>query len=184
MNQCLNKHIHCVLSGSFGCATTTKKFLIKVNDFIFIVILDMPTSFIEINSKNAINMRLNDLPQIINIDKKSKSLHGSLSKSVLNDKPIFVIFMDAINSKDIDEENDIREDKNFWNCSIITKFKKIWWFFTWPIQLVLSLTIPNPKIYRQMYPLTFLMCITWIGLNTYFIVQMLSIIGEHKFTSF
>lgn len=56
---------------------------------------------------------------------------------------------------------------------------KIWWFYSWPIRFILFLTLPNPLKYRKFYPLTFLLCIIWIGLVAYLIFWMLVVIGKY-----
>lgn len=88
-----------------------------------------------------------------------------------------------IYSKDSHSESDdsvkkIR--KSLWRLPTSTRLKTLWWVYTWPIKGVLTLTIPNPKTYRQLYPLTFLMCVISIGLNAYMIVWMLSVIGQYS----
>lgn len=146
----------------------------------FLFLPDMPTSFIESNLKSAINLQPSDLQKISNIDDKSKSMHGSLMKSSLNGMPIFVIYMDPIVSVE-KKQSKTKVDKSLWICPKTSKLDTLWWIYTWPIKFLLTLTIPNPKTYRQMYPLTFFMCIIWIGINSYMIVWMLSIIGKHGF---
>lgn len=141
--------------------------------------LDVPTSFIESNLKSAINLQPSDLQRISNINEKSKSMHGSLMKSTLNGMPIFVIYMDSMMSVK-KEESKTEMAKSLWSCPNTSKLNTLWWIYTWPIKFVLTLTIPNPKTYRRIYPLTFFMCIIWIGINSYMIVWMLSIIGEHE----
>lgn len=131
-------------------------------------------------------MRSNDMKKITEtIETKSKSLHGCVSKSSLNDMPIFMIYMEKQpqqqHRKSILEEfspNGSEKMKSLWECPMTNKLTTMWWIYTWPIKLLLTLTIPNPKTYRRFYPFTFVMCIVWIGLNSYVIVWMLSIIGE------
>lgn len=127
-------------------------------------------------------MRSNDLRKAIEtIEVKPKSLHGCISKSSLNDMPIFMIYME----KQQHQHQTVKTDKNgnkyvnsLWLCPMSSKLSTLWWIYTWPIKLLLTLTIPNPKTYRRIYPFTFFMCIVWIGVNSYVIVWMLSIIGE------
>ncbi|XP_059055243.1 sodium/potassium/calcium exchanger 4-like [Achroia grisella] len=59
--------------------------------------------------------------------------------------------------------------------------KKIWWLYTWPLKLILGLTIPSPVKYRKLYPLAFFMCIVWIGINSYFVTWSMTVIGETFF---
>uniref|UniRef100_A0A1B0FJK1 Sodium/calcium exchanger membrane region domain-containing protein n=1 Tax=Glossina morsitans morsitans TaxID=37546 RepID=A0A1B0FJK1_GLOMM len=58
-----------------------------------------------------------------------------------------------------------------------SKLTKFWWAFTFPIKFLLNFTIPNPKKYRKLYPISFLMCIVAIGLDAYLIVWMLTAFG-------
>lgn len=58
------------------------------------------------------------------------------------------------------------------------RFRIVWWIYTWPIKCLLTLTIPCPKTWRRLYPLTFIMCVIFIGINAYMIVWMLTVTGE------
>lgn len=55
---------------------------------------------------------------------------------------------------------------------------KIWWFYTWPIYLILTTLLPHPKVHRKLYPLTFILCILMIGANSYLVYWMVAIIGH------
>jgi len=57
--------------------------------------------------------------------------------------------------------------------------EKIWWVITWPINLVLLVTIPDCRRnkLRAWYPLTFMMCITWIATSSYIIGWVITTIG-------
>lgn len=59
-----------------------------------------------------------------------------------------------------------------------TKLKRIWWFYTWPIRFILMVIVPNPVTKRRWYPLTFVLCIALIGLNSYMVYWMVSTIGH------
>lgn len=56
--------------------------------------------------------------------------------------------------------------------------KKVWFFYTWPIQLLLTTLVPSPKVHRKLYPLTFVLCILLIGANSYLVYWMVAIIGH------
>lgn len=64
------------------------------------------------------------------------------------------------------------------------KDKRIWrqllWIIIWPVELVFFLTIPNceHKRFKKLFPLTFLMCIIWIGSLSYFVAWMITIVGK------
>lgn len=121
-------------------------------------------------------MQSGDLHKMINIEEKPKLLHGSISKSSLNDMPIFMIYTERRSKSMANKDHtDKKVDKSLWNCPMTGKLKTMWWIFTWPIKLLLTLTIPNPK---TSYPLTFIMCVIWIGLNSYMIVWMMTVIGN------
>lgn len=65
------------------------------------------------------------------------------------------------------------------------KDKRIWqqilWIIIWPVELVFVLTIPNceQKRFKNLFPLTFLMCIIWIGSLSYLVAWMITIVGEY-----
>lgn len=75
-----------------------------------------------------------------------------------------------------------KKRKSLWTAPRGDRARLIWWLYTWPIKLLLTMTIPNPKTYRRLYPLTFLMCIIWIGLNAYMIVWMITVMGRWSST--
>ncbi|XP_046995193.1 sodium/potassium/calcium exchanger 4-like [Schistocerca americana] len=59
-------------------------------------------------------------------------------------------------------------------------YGKLYWLLCWPALLLLKVTIPDcskPKL-RKLFPLTFFMCIVWIGLNAYFVSWMITVIGD------
>ncbi|XP_047543613.1 sodium/potassium/calcium exchanger 3-like [Vanessa atalanta] len=58
---------------------------------------------------------------------------------------------------------------------------KIWWVYTWPLKLVLGLTIPSPITCQRFYPMAFLMCIIWIGVNSYFVSWSMTVLGHAFF---
>lgn len=79
---------------------------------------------------------------------------------------------------DTDDESVVgKRPKSLWRISRESKFKTFWWFYTWPIRALLTLTVPNPLRMRAWYPLTFVLCILYIGLNSFMIYWMVAIIG-------
>ncbi|XP_039763363.1 sodium/potassium/calcium exchanger 3 isoform X4 [Pararge aegeria] len=61
-----------------------------------------------------------------------------------------------------------------------SKLTKITWIITWPIHLVFLFTIPDcekPR-FKNWFPLTFIMCIVWIGSLSYIVAWMITIIGD------
>lgn len=64
--------------------------------------------------------------------------------------------------------------------------KPIWrqllWIIIWPAELLFFLTIPNceQKRFKNLFPLTFFMCIVWIGSLSYLVAWMITIVGEYS----
>lgn len=58
--------------------------------------------------------------------------------------------------------------------------EKIWWVVTWPISLVLLITIPDCRRskLRSWYPVTFIMCVIWIATSSYIVGWVITIIGD------
>lgn len=66
------------------------------------------------------------------------------------------------------------------------KFTQATWILTWPIHLVFMFTIPDcerPR-FKKWFPLTFIMCIVWIGSLSYVVAWMITIIGAVLFKHF
>ncbi|XP_020711109.2 sodium/potassium/calcium exchanger 4 isoform X3 [Athalia rosae] len=58
--------------------------------------------------------------------------------------------------------------------------RKTAWILTWPIHLIFMCTIPDcekPR-FKNWFPITFLMCIIWIGSLSYVVAWMITIIGD------
>lgn len=59
-------------------------------------------------------------------------------------------------------------------------FRKVMWFVLWPLHFLFMLTIPDcerPSL-KKLFPITFLMCIVWIGSLSYMVAWMITIIGK------
>ncbi|KAL0277636.1 UNVERIFIED_CONTAM: hypothetical protein PYX00_004860 [Menopon gallinae] len=54
------------------------------------------------------------------------------------------------------------------------------WLFSWPGSFLLYVTVPDCRVvrWRKYYPLTFVMCVFWIGITSYFGNWMLTVIGS------
>lgn len=139
----------------------------------------LPSSFIEKNFHHVIvtqpNLTVEKKPE-----KKQKiELERTLSKSSIDNSPIFMIY-----TRDVDGSDDNKNRKSLWHLPPTRTIPKIlWWAYTWPIKFVLTMTIPNPKTYRRLYPLTFLLCILWIGSNAYMVVWMVTVIGKTRYAA-
>ena len=54
------------------------------------------------------------------------------------------------------------------------------WIVSWPIDFAYRFTIPDcrEEKWRRFYPLTFFMCVVWIGVLAYLVNWMMTIIGK------
>lgn len=91
--------------------------------------------------------------------------------------------LDPFAFKKNDQENSVlagplKKRKSLWRVPEGHLARSIWWYYTWPIKCILTMAIPNPKTWRRLYPLTFLMCVVFIGINSYMIVWMITIMGK------
>lgn len=62
-------------------------------------------------------------------------------------------------------------------------FTQLTWIITWPIYLVFKFTIPDceKNRFKKWYPLTFIMCIVWIGSLSYLVAWFITVVGENLF---
>ncbi|XP_041785427.1 sodium/potassium/calcium exchanger 4 isoform X1 [Anopheles merus] len=76
-----------------------------------------------------------------------------------------------------DDEDEFKLLKYPLGKSAFTQFS---WIITWPIHLLFMFTIPNCETprFRNWFPLTFIMCIVWIGSLSYVVAWMITIIGD------
>ncbi|KAG5887626.1 hypothetical protein JTB14_036271 [Gonioctena quinquepunctata] len=78
----------------------------------------------------------------------------------------------------IEQEDKLEATKSLFRKPEGTLLQKTLFYYTWPIQLILKCTIPNPKLYPKYFLVTFFMCIVWIGVNSYVVTWMITIIGN------
>lgn len=142
---------------------------------IFVLSTELPSSFIEKNFQQVIVSQPTTNGTKKEVKNKRDLLERTLSKSSINNGSIFLIYT---REESVIDGNEVR--KSLWNLPIGNRLKTIWWAYTWLIKFMLTMTIPNPKTYRRLYPLTFLMCIIWIGLNAYMVVWMVTVIGTRR----
>lgn len=64
-----------------------------------------------------------------------------------------------------------------WGKSCFAQFT---WIIIWPIHLLFRIAIPDCKKAKnnKIFPLTFIMCIVWIGSLSYVVAWMITIIGK------
>lgn len=67
-----------------------------------------------------------------------------------------------------------------WKDRLRDQLLKIKEILVWPIVLVLKVTVPSCKSSDKVFwvPITMFMCTFWIGLGSYVIVELITIIGE------
>ncbi|KAJ1528802.1 hypothetical protein ONE63_007181 [Megalurothrips usitatus] len=60
------------------------------------------------------------------------------------------------------------------------RWERAWWLLTWPISVLLFLTVPDcrQERWKKWYPLTFVSCIVWIALTSYMVAWMITAIGD------
>lgn len=81
----------------------------------------------------------------------------------------------------VDAANDDEEKSSLWHYpSEKSCWKQIMWIIIWPTHLLFVLTIPDcdRKRFKNYFPLTFLMCIIWIGSLSYLVAWMITIVGK------
>ncbi|XP_056642201.1 sodium/potassium/calcium exchanger 2-like [Diorhabda sublineata] len=105
------------------------------------------------------------------------SAFGSYMKEP--DDPEFEIEHQKVLEK-LQEEDKQEAQKSLFRRPEGNFFKKFIFYYTWPTKLITRCTIPNPLVYPHWFPVTvtFFMCIVWIGLNSYIVCWMISIIGQ------
>ncbi|KAG7201478.1 hypothetical protein KM043_004238 [Ampulex compressa] len=61
-----------------------------------------------------------------------------------------------------------------------SRWEKVWWVMTWPINFMLLITIPDCRrnSLKSWYPLTFIMCIVWIASTSYVVGWVITVIGD------
>ncbi|CAD1478920.1 unnamed protein product [Heterotrigona itama] len=61
-----------------------------------------------------------------------------------------------------------------------SKWERIWWLLTWPINFVLLVTIPDCRrdALKSWYSLTFIMCVIWIATTSYIVGWVITVIGD------
>lgn len=78
--------------------------------------------------------------------------------------------------KDLEE---LEESTNIWEWPTEdSKKAKCWWILTWPISFILYVTTPNPRNHPKMCPITFIMCVFWIGTISYIEAWLITVIGD------
>ncbi|KRT79859.1 hypothetical protein AMK59_7189, partial [Oryctes borbonicus] len=139
--------------------------------YFFVMVMNERISNIVHNLVNRIRNRKNE--------KKALATSESSSSTVTScylDEPM----SKYVESRASDLENQIIDSKEEYN---IYKFPKsgrwyrAFFIFTWPIRFLAYYTIPDCRKHPKLFPITFIMCIIWIGANSYLVSWMVTIVG-------
>ncbi|XP_047351961.1 sodium/potassium/calcium exchanger 4-like [Vespa velutina] len=62
-------------------------------------------------------------------------------------------------------------------CNLVMK---LWFYFTWPLKILLFVTVPDTryKRFRSWYLLTFFICTMWIVVSSYMVSWMMTVVGD------
>ncbi|KAI8117771.1 hypothetical protein FF38_08218 [Lucilia cuprina] len=84
---------------------------------------------------------------------------------------------DSVSAAEPEEEEGYSLLKYPWGKSCFAQFT---WIIIWPIHLLFRIAIPDCKKAKnnKIFPLTFVMCIVWIGSLSYVVAWMITIIGD------
>lgn len=105
------------------------------------------------------------------------------TKTKVTTESFYVVHCDEppkcfIEPKEEPEKKYEEEEYSLWRIPQGSLWKKLFFFYLWPIKALFSFTVPDPKRYPKWFPVTFLMCILWIGINSYMVSWMITIIGK------
>ncbi|XP_022904881.1 sodium/potassium/calcium exchanger 5-like [Onthophagus taurus] len=71
----------------------------------------------------------------------------------------------------------ISEEPNLYKLPKGNIYTKIYFLYTWPLRFALYWTVPDSRKFPKLFPVTFVMCMVWIGCNSYIVSWLISIIG-------
>jgi Ca2+/Na+ antiporter len=118
----------------------------------------------------------NQMPKNVGVPSTPQSHHEG---RITHDAAKIAVFKEhAENMKSNAERDDIEEFKLWQIPRNVSKPKLLWYFYTWPIRFLLCYTIPDPNISSAIIPLSFMMCVVWIGSLSYMIFWMVVIVGD------
>uniref|UniRef100_A0ABD2XFL4 Sodium/potassium/calcium exchanger 5 n=1 Tax=Trichogramma kaykai TaxID=54128 RepID=A0ABD2XFL4_9HYME len=109
----------------------------------------------------------------------SDKLQSSAVERVEQIATIDVPLQNGVTKTQEDKESEYEYQLTVWP-SKAGWIRKTTWIITWPIHLIFMCTIPDcdkPK-FKKWFPVTFLMCIIWIGSLSYIVAWMITIIGD------
>ncbi|XP_059055192.1 sodium/potassium/calcium exchanger 3-like isoform X2 [Achroia grisella] len=123
---------------------------------------------------------------------KKKKLYTEISPLIIKDKcpldgprRMYTTENDVENGMEMTKRcdspaSDTSDESSIWSWpdEKTSSLKKFFWVLTWPISLLLWATIPDCRRHPRLYPLTFIMCISWIGGVSYLIAWIITILGD------
>ncbi|XP_053624234.1 sodium/potassium/calcium exchanger 5 isoform X2 [Plodia interpunctella] len=131
-----------------------------------------------------IDLRLSNIEKaVIPVKEEDTDKNVNEADSKTNDMEIGIPEENANNTitEESNKETADKYEHSLWKWptgrSCLTKTT---WIVTWPIHLVFLFTIPDcekPR-FKNWFPLTFMMCIVWIGSLSYIVAWMITIIGD------
>lgn len=124
-------------------------------------------SFHPTENDQGADIRSQNIKTIYNISINTEQINMSEMK---NDEPI--------NNEDTRDDN---TELSIWKCpQDVSHMKKILWIINWPINSTLTLTIPQCEKVKsnKWVPVAFIMCILWIGILSYLVSWMITVIGD------
>ncbi|XP_063223353.1 sodium/potassium/calcium exchanger 4-like [Bacillus rossius redtenbacheri] len=114
------------------------------------------------------------------VDKQNGVAQNSSADLTASDKSLADTEADQLRRQEEDEDEEwvIVDLWHFPGDSSLVL--KLWWLFSWPINLVYSLTIPDcrPENKQHLYPFTFVTSVVFIGMTSYLVSWMITIIGD------
>ncbi|XP_055389117.1 sodium/potassium/calcium exchanger 4 [Condylostylus longicornis] len=115
---------------------------------------------------------------------KAKLPMGKTGREEPHHHNIFIISQKSFHlNNELKAPNDVETDSDDKNePSSLFKipngiFAKMWFFYSWPLKFILRIIVPDPVKNRKWYPLTFIICIIFIGIISYMVVWMLTVFG-------
>jgi len=117
-------------------------------------------------------------------DISQSTLLSKISEKTIDDKtmPLQSVKIATI-SEEVDNESQDGDEGpvDMLKCPEGSLMKKLMWLVLWPGNLLLFLTVPDVRRggkWRQVYLLSFLVCVSWIGILSYLVTWFITVIGD------
>ncbi|XP_026333075.1 sodium/potassium/calcium exchanger 3 [Hyposmocoma kahamanoa] len=131
------------------------------------------TTGLEVSQNDKLQLQTSECgkSKIIQVDNESKNIDMEIACPDEN----------QANQDDNNKESTDEYEHSLWKWpSGRSWLSKTTWIVTWPIHLIFLFTIPDcekPR-FKKWFPLTFIMCIVWIGSLSYMVAWMITVIGD------